>query len=146
VVRVEATQYEGWFYEGAGIYRHVWLNLFDNLHITDGGLFVYAEVRDKNARVNIETTVENQNSTAANCSVYSYIAERDVKILSQTIEQALSLSINTKGKIKQQISLSNPRLWSLEDPYLYRLVSVVKSGKKIQDIVKSTFGIKTMEV
>src|SRR5690606_23451602 len=25
VVRVDATQYEGWFYEGAGIYRHVWL-------------------------------------------------------------------------------------------------------------------------
>jgi beta-galactosidase len=31
VVRVDATQYEGWFYEGAGIYRHVWLNQYDNL-------------------------------------------------------------------------------------------------------------------
>ena len=36
VVRVDATQYEGWFYEGAGIYRHVWLNQYDNLHIPDG--------------------------------------------------------------------------------------------------------------
>ena len=33
VVRVDATQYEGWFYEGAGIYRHVWLNQYDNIHI-----------------------------------------------------------------------------------------------------------------
>src|SRR5436190_21183650 len=32
VVRVDATQYEGWFYEGAGIYRHVWLNQFNDLH------------------------------------------------------------------------------------------------------------------
>ena len=49
VVRVDATQYEGWFYEGAGIYRHVWLNQYDNLHIPDGGFFVYADVQDKNA-------------------------------------------------------------------------------------------------
>ena len=41
VVRVDATQYEGWFYEGAGIYRHVWLNQYDNMHIADGGcLFI----------------------------------------------------------------------------------------------------------
>ncbi|HET6723573.1 MAG TPA: beta galactosidase jelly roll domain-containing protein, partial [Chitinophagaceae bacterium] len=32
-VRVDATQYEGWFYEGAGIYRHVWLNKYSNTHI-----------------------------------------------------------------------------------------------------------------
>ena len=25
LVRVDATQSDGWFYEGAGIYRHVWL-------------------------------------------------------------------------------------------------------------------------
>jgi beta-galactosidase len=41
VVRVDATQYEGWFYEGAGIYRHVWLNQYDNIHVADGGLFVH---------------------------------------------------------------------------------------------------------
>jgi len=34
VVRVDASQYEGWFYEGAGIYRHVWLRKFNNLHFT----------------------------------------------------------------------------------------------------------------
>ncbi len=38
VVRVDATQYEGWFYEGAGIYRSVFLNQYNNLHVTDGGI------------------------------------------------------------------------------------------------------------
>ena len=41
VVRADATQYEGWFYEGAGIYRHVWLNQYNNLHIADDGVFAY---------------------------------------------------------------------------------------------------------
>ena len=130
VVRVDATQYEGWFYEGAGIYRHVWLNQYDNLHIPDGGLFVHADVQNKNATINIETTVENQNFSSSNCTVYSYITDRDGKQLAQTKEQPISLLGNAKGTIKQKITLSNPRLWSLEDPYLYRVISVVKSGNK----------------
>ena len=36
VVRVDASQYEGWFYEGAGIYRHAWLNVINDLHIASG--------------------------------------------------------------------------------------------------------------
>ena len=41
VVRVDATQYEGWFYEGAGIYRHVWLNVTDKVFIpNDGVLYI----------------------------------------------------------------------------------------------------------
>jgi len=77
VVRVDATQYEGWFYEGAGIYRHVWLNQYSNLHIPDGGVYIGADVNNKNANLNIETTVENQNLSAANCSVYSYVTDRE---------------------------------------------------------------------
>jgi beta-galactosidase len=92
----------------AGIYRHVWLNQYDNLHIPAGGLFVYADVQNKNAVINIETTVENQNFSSANCTVYSYITDRDGKQLAQTKEQPLSLSVNAKGTIRQKIIVSNP--------------------------------------
>ncbi|HXB35500.1 MAG TPA: hypothetical protein VNV35_18860, partial [Puia sp.] len=71
VVRVDATQYEGWFYEGAGIYRHVWLNQYDPLHIAEDGLFVHSAVhglagkgsaeRTPEAEVTVETTVANEN-------------------------------------------------------------------------------------
>ncbi|MEO6674761.1 MAG: beta-galactosidase GalA [Ginsengibacter sp.] len=142
VVRVDATQYEGWFYEGAGIYRHVWLNQFDNLHIQDGGLFVHADVQGKNATVHIETTIENQNLSSSGCTVYSYITDRSGKQIGQTKEQPVSLAVNGKSTIKQKIAVSNARLWSLEDPYLYRVVSVVKSKGKIIDEVKDRFGIR----
>src|SRR5438034_6735857 len=39
-VRVDATSWEGWWYEGAGIYRHVWLTKTDPLHIAPNGTFV----------------------------------------------------------------------------------------------------------
>jgi beta-galactosidase len=43
VIRVDATQYEGWFYEGAGIYRHVWLNVTDKVFIPMMVLFIQSK-------------------------------------------------------------------------------------------------------
>ncbi len=145
VVRVDATQYEGWFYEGAGIYRHVWLNEYNNLHIPGSGQFVYTDVQNKNATLNIETTVENKSLLPANCTVYSYIADRDGIQIAQTKEQPLSLNINDRKTAKQKIVLNNIRLWDLDDPYLYRVVSVVKSGNRIIDVMKHRFGFRSLK-
>ncbi len=143
VVRVDATQYEGWFYEGAGIYRHVWLNQYDNIHIPDGGMFVHAEIKNKNAVATIETTVENQNFSPANATVYSYVTDRDGNILFQTKEQSITIPQNGRSTTRQNISVTNPRLWSVEDPYLYRVISVVKSGNKVTDEMKLRYGFRT---
>ena len=50
VVRVDATQYEGWLSEGAGNYRHVWLNQYDPVHIAENGLFVHSVVNGRGRR------------------------------------------------------------------------------------------------
>ncbi len=94
-VRVDATQYEGWFYEGAGIYRHVWLRQNNNLHITDGVVFVHAEVQSNNAIITAETTVENKNFALANLTVTTYIATRDGKQVAEPKPQLMSLAVNT---------------------------------------------------
>ena len=142
-VRVDATQYEGWFYEGAGIYRHVWLNQCNNVHITDGGLYVYADVQGNEATVGIETNVENKNFAGANFTVYSYITERNGKRIAQTKEQPLSLQVNANGTVKQKIKISNAHLWSLDDPYLYRVISVIRLGNQVIDTVQRRFGIRS---
>ena len=145
VIRVDATQAEGWFYEGAGIYRHVWLNITYKIHIPQGGLFVHSEVNGKNASVTIETTIQNNHLKNANCSVYSYITDRNGKVLAKTSEQKLALGIHKNETVKNKLNLSNVRLWSLEDPYLYRVISVVKSGNEIVHQTKTRFGIRTVK-
>ena len=145
VVRVDATQYEGWFYEGAGIYRHVWLNQYNNIHIPFGGLFVHADVNGKNATVNVETSVENKNLNPSNCIVYAYITDRNGKFIGKTAEQKLTLKVNEKLTTKQKISVSNPRLWSLEDPYLYKVYAVVKENGKEIHREQARLGIRTIK-
>ena len=145
VIRVDATQYEGWFYEGAGIYRHVWLNCTDKTFIPEDGVFVHSNVKGNNAEVTIETTVQNNDLKNSNSIVYSYITDRNGKILVKTKEQKVNLGILKNQTIKQQVAIKNPELWSLENPYLYRVVSVLQSENQIIHQTKTRFGIKTVK-
>jgi len=58
VVRADASQYEGWFYEGAGIYRHVWLNKYNNIHLSDNGTFAYSYIRPSGCVVHTEVSLK----------------------------------------------------------------------------------------
>ncbi|MBD3750748.1 MAG: glycosyl hydrolase 53 family protein [Sphingobacteriales bacterium] len=144
VVRVDATQYEGWFYEGSGIYRHVWLNEYQNTHLVKDGVFVHAAVNPQQATITVEAEVENQNLSATQCSVISYLKDRNGKILGQSKEEPLRLNVNQVQKVVATISLKNPRLWSLDDPYLYKVETVVKANGKEIDREENRLGIRTL--
>ena len=64
MVRVDATQSDGWFYEGAGIYRHVWLVKTSPLHVKRWGTFVKSQLRPDEASLSILTEVRNDASEA----------------------------------------------------------------------------------
>jgi beta-galactosidase len=146
VVRADATQYEGWFYEGAGIYRHVWLNQYNNLHLADGGVFITTDVKGANATISVEATIENSSNAAATGTVYSYITDRYGRMLAQSKEKALSIAVNKKGTLIQQLPLDAARRWTLEDPYLYRIITVLKSGNRKVDTIQQRFGVRTIEM
>jgi beta-galactosidase len=145
VIRVDATQNEGWFYEGAGIYRHVWLNMTEKIFIPENGVYITTQLKDKTATVTIETTIENSNIITSNCITYSYITDRNGKIIAKTTETNVRLNANKNTVIKQKLRVLNSRLWSIEDPYLYKVISVIKVGNKIVQQSKTRFGIRTFK-
>lgn len=146
VVRADATQYEGWFYEGAGIYRHVWLNKYNNLHILEDGVFAYSELQGNKATIQVKTEITNQSPAASNCSVISYLLDRDGKVVGKSAEQSLPMQVNEEKSFSQKINISNARLWSLEDPYLYRISVELKSNGKVIDNKIMRFGIRSIDI
>lgn len=146
VVRVDATQYEGWFYEGAGIYRHVWLIKHNQIFLPEGGLFVYSNVDNGTATIGIETTVASKLAAAANCTVQAFITERDGKPVGQTKAQPLTVAASGVNTLKQSLVVRNPRLWDLDDPYLYRVTTVVKQGNNVVATRTDRFGIRTLRI
>lgn len=146
VVRVDATQYEGWFYEGAGIYRHVWLNRYSNINFVKDGVFIYSDGKGDKPVIHIEAPVQNQGTVSVQCNVYSYIEDRNGNRVSQTTEQPLTLSVNAVSTARMSLVVPGARRWSLEDPYLYRVVTVVSRNGKITDIHRQRFGIRQLEI
>ena len=145
-VRVDATQYEGWFYEGAGIYRHVWLNQYNEVHLDENPVFVYTTVQKNMATVYVETSVLNESFNPAGISVSAIITDRNGNKLGETSATSITLAVNGKATVKQSVKIINPKLWSLEDPYLYRIIPVVRSAGKIIDSDKMQFGIRTIDI
>ncbi len=144
VVRADASQYEGWFYEGAGIYRHAWLQRGNNLHIADeGGVYVHTNVQQGTATITVETKVVNSNLSRSNCSVHAFITDREGNILARADEQALSLDVKETELVKKEMVINNPELWNLQAPYLYRVVTMVKAGSYTLDSLSTRFGIRT---
>ncbi len=146
VVRVDASQYEGWFYEGAGIYRHVWLEKFNPFHIAQYGTFVSSTIKDSTATVAVETTVANNTFARASGSLQYLIYDKNNKKVTGTIVEGVSVTNGDTKKIQYQFKITNPNLWSLEDPYCYKLITLVKQGDKIIDSTSNTFGIRTITI
>jgi beta-galactosidase len=146
VVRVDATQYEGWFYEGAGIYRHVWLNSYPSSHISTDGVFAYANMNGNKATLNVETNIINEYGSSGSYSVSTYLTDRAGNRIAVSKEQTIALNVLQEKTIKQTIAVNNPIVWSLENPYLYRVVVELKQNGKTIDQQKLRFGFRTIEI
>ncbi|MCX6280902.1 MAG: DUF4982 domain-containing protein [Bacteroidetes bacterium] len=145
VVRADATQYEGWFYEGAGIYRHVWMEKYDPLHITEYGVFVHTEVRNNTAAIFTETEVNNQGDQNKEFELESQVWSPDGKRVDVSISKGIAANSLQNVKSNQEMKVTDPQLWSLETPVLYTLVSLVKVDGKVVDSIATRFGIRTLE-
>jgi beta-galactosidase len=146
VVRADATQSEGWFYEGAGIYRHAWLNKYDNVHIVKDGIFIHSSIEKNKATVYTDADIENRNLTTADATAITYITNRAGKIIAQSDEQHMTLKPNEKKTVSNALHVSEPRLWSPDDPYLYRAIVVIKSANGATNTRKMRFGIRTISM
>jgi beta-galactosidase len=144
VVRVDATTEEGWFYEGAGIYRHVHLLKTAPLHVAPWGSFVTSAMTPDGARVAVGTTVSNEGRTSADFRIVQVILDRDGHPVVTGEVPDLSLPVGATLDSSSSLQVSSPRLWSLEDPYLYRLVTVVMEGRSVVDRYETPFGIRTI--
>jgi beta-galactosidase len=142
VVRVDATLGEGWFYEGAGINRHVWLVKTDTVHVPQWGTYVRSDVRPGAATVSITTQVQNDGEVEKSCRVVSKILDSEGKPVGTASSAVASLEAWSGREFEQQITVSNPALWSLERPHLYTLSTTIEAGETALDRYETPFGIR----
>jgi len=143
-VRVDASIEEGWYYEGAGIYRHVWLNKTDRLHVAQFGTFVTTELNGNNAELIVRTKVQNQHDKPSVFTIEQCLIDaNNQQVLSRKLE-SVSLNGNVDNTYFQKIKVEKPTLWSLENPYLYKLKTNIIAEGQIVDSYTTNVGIRTV--
>jgi beta-galactosidase len=139
-VRADATLGEGWFYEGAGIYRHVDLVAAEPVHIPQWGTFVRTELRTDGARVRTQTEVVNSGDTSVSAVLRQSILGPLVN--TPLPDMRLDLGPGERRVVDQEVLIAAPQLWSLEEPNLYTLYSQVHSGGLLVDDFQTRFGVR----
>ena len=146
-VRVDATRYEGWFYEGAGIYRHVWLEKTAPVAIAPDGIFVYPSFENNvvsgSANIHVEATLLNTRTNTAAATVTCEVVSPDGKLLAR-FGQPATVADGSQQSVKLQTKVSSPALWSPESPKLYKLITAVSVGDETVDRQETAFGIRTV--
>ena len=146
-VRVDATKTEGWFYEGAGIYRHVWLDKTAPVAIAPDGVFVCSQFKNNvpsdKAEIHVEVSVLNTLTNAATAVVNCEIISPEGGSLAG-FKYSEEVQRESTGTAKLKSAISSPVLWSPEIPQLYKLVTSVSVGGKIVDQKETFFGVRTV--
>ena len=158
-VRVDATLEEGWFYEGAGIYRHVWLNKASKLHVAPFGTFVRTQFAGEmledggfetylsDARIGIETTVKYMDvpEMEYNYKLRHTLIDADGNAVKSCEVKGMPLDGKQSHTTTAWMTVSDPHLWSCEDPYLYTIVTEVFTDGTLTDTYETVTGIRHIE-
>ncbi len=145
LIRVDATLSDGWFYEGAGIYRHVWLVKTAPVHVKKWGTLAAAKIQPGQATVSIKTEVENHGKGAANVRVISTVLDPSGREVGKTASTPAPVPVLGERAFDQQVVVRQPALWSLEQRNLYRLLTEVESGGTVTDRYETRFGIRDLK-
>lgn len=130
------------WYSGAGIYRHVRLVTSNPLHITEHGVFVTTpQVSATQALVRVEITLTNEAATLGLGNLQASLHTPDGKILSGTFDD-VSLESQAGKTFVKEFTVTQPALWSLDDPNLYQANVRVSDAQQPFDSQTATFGIR----
>lgn len=146
-VRADATLEEGWFYEGAGIYRHVWLTKTSPLHVAPYGVFAHSTLNSDytQAEMTVETTVKNSSREPAAYVLRHVLTDYAGVETASWQDSCTAIQPQAQCTVKGTMIIDNPYLWSTDAPQLYTLNTYVIKDGTVVDQLTTTTGIRRIE-
>ena len=143
-VYIDNRSHEGWWYDGAGIYRNVWMIKTDLVSVDTWGVYLCPKkISDTEWEVSIETTVRNDDNSNRRVTVKNEIVDAQGNIFAE-VSNNLSVELKYKALLNQKVTVSNPELWDCDHPNLYYCRTTLYRGKNILDQTENHFGFRTI--
>lgn len=145
-VYVNADLIEGWWYEGAGIYRHVNLYKKNLVHFEHNGIFLETVKMDSSTwAVYAHTSVENISTADADCEIDIKLYDDEDNVIGHC-EGAVSVYPGYTEKSEMKFLTYSPELWDIDNPKLYRAVCELKINGLTVDTEEINIGFRTISI
>lgn len=142
-VLADADPHEGWWYEGGGIYRHVFLVKTDLVAVDLYGIYAHPEsVGGGKWNVPVEVTVRNDDVIDCTTEVCGRIVDAAGRAVAVASGEGRVLR-RDKATIVLGFEVSDPNLWSPDEPNMYRVEVTVSTGGDVRDEQSVRFGFRT---
>ena len=142
-VRVNNNQPNSRWYSGSGIYRNVWLTALNPVRVAYNGVFVTTpSVSASSGSVSVATDVQNQSSSSQTVTVRTGIYDSNGTLVTSATSAGTGVAANGRSTVTQNLTVSNPRLWSPSAPNLYEVRVEVLVGGTVVDTYLSPLGFR----
>lgn len=143
-VYLSQEEFEGWYYEGGGIYRHVWLVKSGMAYVDLWGTFVRTEqIKDDDFTTLIDTEIVNRYNADKEITVASEIVD-DLGNTVACVQSTMKVSAREKVTFQQKADIQAVRRWSIETPVLYTVKTTVSVDGEVTDTYDTNFGYRTI--
>ncbi|MBQ8743028.1 MAG: DUF4982 domain-containing protein [Clostridia bacterium] len=141
-VYCDLTEFEGWWYEGGGIYRNVWLLKTDEIAVDTYGVYVDPKKIDQsNWIARFETTLVSSSAIDEEADIITEIIDNNGNTVSTAKSNAMIPS-HSKTTVEYSSAVASPHLWDIDDPYLYNIKTTVIRNKAICDVYFTRTGFR----
>ena len=148
VIAVYATtqEHEGWWYEGGGIYRHVWLVKSEKVCVDLWGVYIHPKKLSGDSwEIPVETTVLNDTVKTAAVDIIHKIKKSDNSLVCE-LKTKCEIPPFSKETVCTSGNVKNPDLWNIFSPTLYYVTTEIYIDNILSDSVDNRFGFRTIEV
>lgn len=132
------------WYSGAGIYRNTKLVIGNLVHITlDGVKISTPDILAERAVVNVATVIENEGLHTNVVNVLTEIVDADGRVVGSD-SATLTTFAGEEATLRQRIYVRQPKLWSVNQPYLYTCRTRLMTENEQLDEDTNSFGIRSL--
>jgi beta-galactosidase len=133
------------WYTGSGIYRHTWLVITDPIHIAPWGTCVRTpSISSESADVEVTTRAVNEGERDADCDLIIEVLDPGGNVV-QRGSASHVIPRGSEATLVQLVKVTSPLRWSIDDPKLYTVCSILRSRGIELDRETTTFGIRQVE-
>jgi beta-galactosidase len=143
-VRLTPEDHSSRWYPGAGIYRNVWLTVTGPVHVARWGTYVTTpEVVADKSSVSVKTEIRNRQPFEARVTLRTRVLDAAGIEVARHDDDA-AIPADGAQTVTASLTVPKPERWDVDHPYLYRLVSEVRNGNRVEDRYETPFGIRSI--